>query len=1442
MTRKVGIPGCGLPQENSILKKTNDSTVTPKYGNPHDTTSTHSSVTPTEQRDSKHNDHFVPGGVNSFIDADSNQTEGNAAIPKGTSIHNKQNYIASDRAGLEKSFIPSGRGVGYDQRNNFASSPREIDPNTTKAGKKVNSRTSDTATKVDYGVRNIAPKADYGVSKTSTKVNPDVSNISTKVKNDVSKTARNVKPGMAEGATNTNPDVAISATKGNPEVIKTTRIVKPVMTDGDAKVNPDVGNSARKVTHNVRNVDIKATPNVVKTVRTVRTVKPVMAEGTTNVNPGVTKSSTKVNPDVGNSATKVNHVVVKTTRNVKPGMTDDHTNVNNDMTKAATKGHSIVSKSSTKVDPDSTVNHGVIKKTRIVKPVMAEGAAKVDPNMDISSRKVYHNVSNADAKVTPYVVKTVRTVKPKMEEGATIVTPGVGNSAKTVNSTVIKATRNIKTVMTDSAPKVNPNMNETGRNIDPNVEKNTKDDSKLSRNVPHKKQDPSTLNSKINGSIWFTPPHEMGFDNKQISVSSQREILSKMRNIVNPGSNGTRSAELPQDVDQTKSTKAHALNEPGSHHITPSSVGTGKSIVSPWEMGLNNKSISTSTARELSQKTNISTQNVPKSFTSIESPTTETFYDASSSTPVPTNISTNKGSSNNKTTPSTNGARFSLSAAPWEMGFDNRMLSTSSSRELSDKTNQTTCEVSPRSAASSSSTSSGPLFSQDSRASSRSTRNVSSSGTGAQFSSKSPWEMGFDNTPISTSSAREISTSPNNALKDIPQKSTARYEIKQGDLGITSSKKAKPSHINSSVISSGTGAHFSSKAPWEMGFDNHRLSSSSAREISSKMNKPVTDIPQSSTLAANPSHKLVKESSKAISHPKDKDGLPPGGASGRGLSSPQEMGFDNKPMSSSSMKEIDTSANKSVQDIPQGFSPIVKKSSSMEDKSRNTVSASRGITAPIVSNRDIGTSNAYASPHEGGFDNKQLSTSSSREISSKTNKPGLPPPVANPSAHMSKKNSITPVAIGNPSNFKTRQTVGYDVPFQGISITQLPPPLGIKGMFKSFPELNAFPTRVSNNKQHNSELQEPLESAFMPKAEKRREHRDKGLLQNDSFKSPRTTVGEYNILAKDLNDPRMSANVFGSGLQKERDITGDEHDVSPLETQAPQELGRDISHEDSFKSKGKIVQLDDLQTNSTKTSAPANSNEGEFIGTKPTRDELVSLDSIRDENNRKSMSHGKMDSISPKKSSISSKSPTQSYSTGNQSTQSQDYWKQSRKHSHAKILKGSRRPATEDQIAGKSNDYVELNDPRMRRGSIGSVSYSQEVGNYPSLIDPSVPTYGFNQKQGDVTPLASNEYHISDPLAQESMKGSVLPLESPSSYIYKGERTTYTEDPRLDRLESEEPNDATIRSMKDATPQSYNGNWDGKREDAVPRQPARRKSRASIVLGKFAKAVTKSNI
>ena len=55
------------------------------------------------------------------------------------------------------------------------------------------------------------------------------------------------------------------------------------------------------------------------------------------------------------------------------------------------------------------------------------------------------------------------------------------------------------------------------------------------------------------------------------------------------------------------------------------------------------------------------------------------------------------------------------------------------------------------------------------------------------------------------------------------------------------------------------------------------------------------------------------------------------------------------------------------------------------------------------------------------------------------------------------------------------------------------------------------------------------------------------------------------------------------------------------------------------------------------------------------------------------------------------------------------------------------------------------------------MKYFQGVVNYPSLIDPNVPTYGFNQKQNDLTPLASNEYYISDPFSQNSIT-SVMSL------------------------------------------------------------------------------------
>ncbi|CAL9734827.1 hypothetical protein MOSE0_G00562 [Monosporozyma servazzii] len=1371
MTRKVGIPGCGLPQEKSILKnkpksnpheiivndpneikhRSNPHEITVndpnengqfsysfnKYGIPHDTTNIYSSSSATEQDVSKNRDHFVPGGVHSTVEAGSKQPDGSSsiigrvtrheqtntasdgtAIPMGEKIHHKQTSAASDGTA-----IPKGENTHHKQTN------VNLGGTAIPMGEKIHHKQTSTASNAA-----AVPKGENTHRKqTSTASNaaaiPKGENTHHKQSNIASNAAAIPK---GENTHHKQSNIASNAA-AIPKGENTHHKQSNIASGGGAVLEGTTHHRQSNIASGDAAVPFRETVH-----RNIATGGTAIPTGTTHHTQGNTALGGAAIPKGETTHHKQSNIALGGA--AIPTGTTHHTQGNTALGGAAIpKGENIHHKQTSTASDGATIPFG-----ETVHRSIATGGAAI-PKGETTHHKQANIASDAAGLGTSFLSpKEAGYDKNKIST----------SSAREINPDVAKTAKN-----------VNPNMAKTVTHSNPDKEQSARGNSKSTQNVAYQKQGRSDLNSKVNGSIWFTPPHEMGFDNKQISVSSQREISSKMKNIVNASSIPVPSAVLPQEADQKKSTAIKEGNETPLKNVNTSSVGTGKSIVAPWEMGFNNKSISTATAREISQKTNISTQDIAKSFTSIESPTTETFYDASSFTPVPRATPTSKELSNTNIISSTNGAGFSLSAAPWEMGFDNRTLSASSSRELSDKTNKTVCEVSSKSVVSSSSTSRDPLFSQQDKPSSRSTQNVSSAGIGAQFSSKSPWEMGFGNIPMSTSSTREISASSNKTTSDISQGSKGNNKLKPDDFGITSSKKTLPSNIGPTVVSSGTGAQFSLNSPWEMGFDNQKLSSSSAREILPNVNKSVADLPNSSTLAPTLPRTIGKESGKTSSHPKHKENISIGYAGGMSLSSPHEMGFDNK----------------------------------------------------------------------------QLSSSSIREISSKTNRPIQSSATLSPT-HIGKKSNVAPVANGKESNFITRHTVGYDVAFQGLSINQLPPPLGIKGMFKRFNELNTSPTRVSNSKGYNSELQEPLESAFMPEAEKRRDLKDKESLQADSSKLTGTTVGEYNILAKDLEDPRMSANVFGSGLQRDRDITGKDHNISPLETNFPQELDRDAVNKESFKSKGRLVALDSLEAKSAKTLDSTISNEGEFVATKPIRDELVPLDSIVDKNEKNAAVSSDIDSTYQTKSSVSPKSPTQSSSYENQSSQTEDYWKRSRKHSHAKILKGSRRPATEDQIVGKSVEYVEMNDPRVRRRSIGSTSYSQEVGNYPSLIDPNVPTYGFNQKQNDLTPLASNEYYISDPFSQTSKKGSALPLAAPSSYVYQGKQTVYTETPRLDRLESEEPNDATIRSMKDVTPQSYNENWEGKREDEVPRQPERRKSRASIVLGKFAKAVTKSTI
>lgn len=975
---------------------------------------------------------------------------------------------------------------------------------------------------------------------------------------------------------------------------------------------------------------------------------------------------------------------------------------------------------------------------------------------------------------------------------------------------------------------------------------------KQSKKTLLNKHKPSSINSTINGSIWFVSPSEMGFDNKQMSVSSQREISSNLKNNVNDLSKPFTFATSTHGNEKQQSINTNDSQIHTATNVSTTTAGPGESLVSPWEMGFNNKSISTSAAREISQKTIIPTDSVSQPFASIESPNPDIFYDASSMTPGQraTPIPKEKTLHNNVISSNT-GAGFSLSA-PWEMGFNNQTLTTSSARELSNRTNKTVCDISQRTgkSANKKSVQRGLLAKQRDETLSPSASNLLSSGTGAGSSISTPWEMGFNNTKMSTSSAREISTHSNKTFDDMPQRSKVHNERTPGDLGLTGSKPKATTHIIKNAISSGTGAYFSLKSPWEMGFNNHALSSSSAREISTRTKKPVTDLVHNSLLASTNQGK--HDTGTVSSHPKNNQKISFGYGTGMSLTSPREMGFDNKQLSSSSMREISAASNKSVSEVSSGFVSTNKKSEYLQRRSETHTQPPTGLTMPISSGANLGSANTYASPHDMGFDNKKLSTSSTREISSKTSKT-VQPVTFSPSNNIKNTKNIIPLPTGGKSNFQLRNTVGYDVAFQGLSVTQLTPPLGIKGMFKSYSELYSSTSKDHDRGKYNLDLQEPLESAFMPNAVKRRQLQKSQLGQSNSNILTDRTEGEYNLMSKDLYDPRMSTNIFGSGFEKEsvREKTERGEDISPSETLHKQASNNNTFSDKAFKSKGNIVALDSLPSHQFDTSPSNNESLFRYIDeTKPTKNELVTLDSMTEEHQQANDQHvpstaphratKNSGSVDPMEVYASPTSKTYSPIKDNNSRQTQAYWKQTHRQNQAKILKGSRRPATEDQLTGKSDVYVELNDPLVRRRSIGSVSYSQDIANYPSLIDPLVPTYGFTDKENTVNQLASNEYYVSNPLTQNPIRRSSLPLGTnlPDS----SQRSVYSDDIEEKAFISEEPNDATIRSIKEATPRSYSEDWEERNDQIVHKQPVRRKSRASIVLGKFAKAVTKSTI
>lgn len=946
------------------------------------------------------------------------------------------------------------------------------------------------------------------------------------------------------------------------------------------------------------------------------------------------------------------------------------------------------------------------------------------------------------------------------------------------------------------------------------------------------------FNSPMNFYNYFCPS-DMGMKNNLLSTSSAKEISNY--------SNKPLISITTKTNRQTTKTTKESLNS-----VISSGTGSKISYTSPHETGFDNKVISTSTARELSTQTKQTVQDIPQP-SNILAKTTKQQPKTVSSGLLKHNVV--------------------FFGSPSEIGFDNNnRISSSSIKEISPNFNRTTFNV-PRSFIDTQHKPHKTGIVHGKGIQSKSAKNdvqnsVISFGTGSLAPIISPWEMGFNNKPMSTSSAREISNRTKKPITTLPQ---------QTKNNIVPISVASPSTQN--VFSSGTGAGFSLSSPWEGGFDNKTISVSSSREISPKMNKTVKDIPHASKpidLAPIPFGRGMSKERDIKSLPAiDRDVISYGNGSGSSFYRPNEMGFDNKTLSVAGIREISSNYNKTTNDVAQGFNQCVVSRGNVETGIMNKTSQ----VSPLSSTANVGLSLSFSYPFEMGFDNKNISKSSAREIAPNTKKT-----VQSSTTRFIQRN--TPMEQGESiSNeyknyYQDKELVGAGLASQGPPIAMLLPPLGIKGILNAKGSRNTITHDMieqnSEEVNYGLELQEPLESAFMPNAYKKREQTKTGTSSINFPIVSNGNKGKYNLLTEELNDPRMSVNIFGIGLGNHKHTTDsgmNKKPISPpLQLTGPptsKDTGTDMNISGP---KGNIVALNSLPSSQSGPSTPtADFQNFPFMEMKrPSKNELVSLDAvtapsiinktdIRSQSNTTAgdMTAGSMTTGGVKEKYIVSGGTALSGKTAiSDSTINHeplmvesaepkiDYWKQGYGNGHTKVLKGSRRPATDDQISGKTSMYVDLNDPRTRRRSLGSASYSKEIGDFPSLIDPQIPTYGFTTEGKASKDYIPTDYYLTS--SQNILNRERSSEEKPANISNEEVMQTLSTDENQNAKDfvpsvanTSYPNE---RFLQETTPRDYNKGWEETNNTILHSLPPRRKSRASIVFSKFAKAVTKSTI
>lgn len=926
----------------------------------------------------------------------------------------------------------------------------------------------------------------------------------------------------------------------------------------------------------------------------------------------------------------------------------------------------------------------------------------------------------------------------------------------------------------------------------------------------------ASFNDTYNSTIAF----DFGPRNYNLSTSSCKEISSSF----------SQTFISTQKHLATNTSESYSKFEPKvSIGVSKEVSGKWTSLVYPWERSVGNKVISTASAREISYQTIKPTTSIPQSFLYPSKISPDIFYDATSIPPnpiSPKNVFSNLVSSNT-------GARISFST-PWEMGFNNKIMSIASLKEISYQTKMSVKDI--------------PFnFNRNKEPTNKFPQlfhvgiNVVSSETGLGGSFSKPWEMGFNNKKLSTSSVREISTKYNKTVSDIPVSS-----VNESFISPISDHML---NTNADLFSSNTGAFFSFSYPWEMGFNNRLVSTSTAREISNRSKLNVIDIPR----GFQTNYRVKKNTLRYMNLPIRKtkmfsvgaDAMSMGFGSGMSLATPNDMGFNNMPMSSSSIQEISARSNSTVLDCSQGFNTTCMKQKIHIDRLANNDLKNRDIMVPLMVGANFGPRNPFVSPQYMGFDNKPLSISSLREILPSRNKTVYFPhntltlgsTIYNPDNEQKLNKNILSISFKN--------IVGANVAVQGPSQFKFYPPLGIKGMVKSFSEIYS-PLNINTDKEDiSNELQEPLEGAFMPNVILSREFRGNILLHSKSTLTEHTTNGKYNLLFDDLHNARITTNIFGSNLKPLEPgtlVTSKKTNLVPLlNMYTDQKSTANKNAGENQRLQGNLIALSSLSTvDESSNKVPLNKKMYPLnLEIKPKKNEIITLDSLFEKT--ENTGRNRFSAVNTQPTTFKAK-----FSEHNGKLASKhNYWKFTSEPGRARILQGSRRPATEEQISGKNKLHVGFDDRAVRRKSLGSVTNSEGVGYYPSLIDSDTPTYGFNENIDHRGLLTSNEYYVSNPITEVHKKRLSFSKELSPTGLSNITETAGNKESQLEMASAESIdiiNTSTPNPLERTVPRPFINGSVSEQRSAIHKQSPRRKSNALNIFGKFTQVVTKSTI